>query len=486
LTKLNQLPRPALFLILASGFWSQGKYMTKSPNIFECQSCGYTSAKWMGRCPDCGSWNSFAEERRSGPGELSLIHRNEAKAMRLADVSPEATSRIPTRNAEFDRVLGGGIVPGSLILLGGEPGAGKSTLLLQIAQRLCDDGFRVLYASGEESAQQIKIRADRLEDSRGPATKGIAEEIYLLAESNLERILSAVEDIHPAVLVVDSIQTAFSEALESAPGSVSQVRHVAMQFLNLAKTRNLPVFLIGHVTKDGTIAGPKALEHIVDVVLYFEGERQQNHRIIRAVKNRFGAANEVGIFEMTSRGLIPAGNPSSLFLLERESISAGSSVVCALEGTRPLLVEVQALVVATQYGTARRVATGVDYNRISVLVAMLEKRLGIQMAGCDIYVNTAGGLEINEPGSDLGIFASILSSMRNRPQVPHTVLLGELSLSGDVRPVSQAHLRVREAAAMAFRKCILPAANLPLVDPVDGIELLPVKTVGEVSELLFT
>jgi DNA repair protein RadA/Sms len=459
--------------------------MTKSPTMFECQSCGYTSAKWMGRCPECGSWNSFEEERRSKPGEFSPVHRNEAKALRLVDVSPEATSRIPTHNTEFDRVLGGGIVPGSLILLGGEPGAGKSTLLLQIAHSLHQDGLRVLYASGEESAQQIKIRADRLEDAKGSSTAGVAEDIYLLAESNLERILSSVEDVHPAVLVVDSVQTAFSETLESAPGSVSQVRHVAMQFLNLAKTRNLPVFLVGHVTKDGSIAGPKALEHIVDVVLYFEGERHQNHRIIRAVKNRFGAANEVGIFEMTSRGLIPAGNPSSLFLLEREKLSPGSSVVCALEGTRPLLVEVQALVVATQYGTARRVATGVDYNRISVLVAMLEKRLGIQMAGCDIYVNTAGGLEINEPGCDLGIFASILSSMRNRPQTPHTVLLGELSLSGDVRPISQAHLRVREAASMAFRKCILPAGNLPLVDPVSGIDLIPVKTVGEISEVLF-
>jgi len=263
------------------------------------------------------------------------------------------------------------------------------------------------------------------------------------------------------------------------------VRHAAMQFLGLAKTRNLPVFLIGHVTKDGSIAGPKALEHIVDVVLYFEGERLQNHRIIRAAKNRFGAANEVGIFEMTSRGLIPAGNPSSLFLMERESVSAGSSVVCALEGTRPLLVEVQALVVAAQYGTARRVATGVDYNRLSVLVAILEKRLGVQMAGCDIYVNTAGGLEIDEPGSDLGIFAAVLSSLRNRPLAPHAVLLGELSLSGDVRPVNQAHLRVREAAAMGFRKCILPAGNFPLADPVDRVELIPVKTVAGASEFLF-
>ena len=421
----------------------------------------------------------------SKSGEASVAQRGEAKATRLTDVAIETVPRISTHNPEFDRVLGGGLVPGALVLLGGEPGAGKSTLLLQIANSLQREGRRVLYVSGEESVQQIKIRADRLEDLAGSAASAPGADIYLLAESNLEQILSAVEEVQPAAIVVDSVQTAYSDSLDSAPGSVSQVRHVTMQFLNIAKTRDLPVFLIGHITKDGSIAGPKALEHIVDVVLYFEGERRQNHRIIRAVKNRFGAANEVGIFEMTSRGLIPVSNPSSLFLLEKDKISAGSAVVCALEGTRPLLVEVQALVVATQYGTARRVATGVDYNRITVLVAMLEKQLGIQMGGCDIYVNAAGGLEIDEPGSDLGIFAAILSSFRNRPLPGRTVLLGELSLSGDVRPINQAHVRVREAAAMGFDKCILPAGNLPLVDPVEGIELIPVNTVSQLSDLLF-
>jgi DNA repair protein RadA/Sms len=460
--------------------------MTKSPTIFECQSCGYTSPKWLGRCPDCGSWNSFFEERRPKSAGASAFRGSETHATRLGDVSTEPVPRIDTKNPEFDRVLGGGIVPGSLILLGGEPGAGKSTLLLQVARNLPQQGRRVLYISGEESIQQIKLRSDRLSDSGKAEDSAVPpEEIYLLAESNLEHIISVIEEVNPSAIVLDSVQTAFSETLDSAPGSVSQVRHATMHFLNLAKSRNLPVFLIGHITKDGSIAGPKALEHIVDVVLYFEGERQQNHRIVRAVKNRFGAANEVGIFEMTSRGLIPAANPSSLFLLDRESISAGSAVVCALEGTRPLLVEVQALVVATQYGTGRRVATGVDYNRISVLVAMLEKRLGIQMSGCDIYVNTAGGLEIDEPGSDLGIFAAILSSLRNRPLPPHTLLLGELSLSGDVRPISQMHLRVREAALMAFQKCILPGGNLPLVDPIEGIELMPVRTVVQLSEILF-
>jgi DNA repair protein RadA/Sms len=453
--------------------------MSKSPTVFECQSCGYASAKWLGRCPDCGGWNSFVEEKRAKAGDASFVKRGESKATRLADVAIETVPRITTHNPEFDRVLGGGLVPGALVLLGGEPGVGKSTLLLQIANSLQKEQRRVLYVSGEESAQQIKIRADRIENLDA------AGEIYLLAESNVEQILAAVDEVRPAAIVVDSVQTAYSDALDSAPGSVSQVRHVAMQFLNVAKTRDVAVFLIGHITKDGSIAGPKALEHIVDVVLYFEGERRQNHRIVRAVKNRFGAANEVGIFEMTSRGLSPVANPSALFLMDKASISAGSAVVCALEGTRPLLVEVQALVVATQYGTARRVATGVDYTRITVLVAMLEKQLGIPMGGCDIYVNAAGGLEIDEPGSDLGVFAAILSSFRNRPLPQLTVLLGELSLSGDVRPISQAHVRVREAAAMGFRRCILPAGNLPLVDPVEGIELVPVSTVAQLSDFLF-
>jgi DNA repair protein RadA/Sms len=364
------------------------------------------------------------------------------------------------------------------VLLGGEPGIGKSTLLLQIAQALQQKERRVLYVSGEESAQQIKMRADRL----GSPDSG---EIYILAESSLEAILQAVAEIHPTDVVVDSIQTTFSESLDSAPGSISQVRHVAAQFLALAKTSHIPVFLIGHVTKDGSIAGPKALEHIVDTVLYFEGERHHNHRIVRAVKNRFGAANEVGVFEMTTRGLIPVQNPSDLFLREREEAVPGSAVVCAMEGTRPILVEIQALVLATQYGTARRTATGLDYNRISVLVAMLEKRMEIPIMGCDIYVNAAGGLQVNEPASDLGLFAAILSSFRNRALPPGTVLIGELGLSGEVRPVSQAHTRVREAAAMGFQRCILPAGNLPLHDSAGKIELTPLRTVMELSDIVF-
>jgi len=452
--------------------------MAKQTSVFECQSCAYSSAKWLGRCPDCGSWNSFVEERKiTGARKPPAVLETAAKAVRLGEISTEDAPRIGTSDAEFDRVLGGGLVPGSLVLLGGEPGVGKSTLLLQIARLLQEKGRRVLYVSGEESAQQIKMRAERL---GGPA----AAEVYVLMESSLERILAVIEDLQPSDIVIDSVQTTFSEALDSAPGSVSQVRHVAHQLLTLAKSRHTPVFLIGHVTKDGSIAGPKALEHIVDTVLYFEGERHHNHRIVRAVKNRFGAANEVGVFEMTARGLIPVQNPSQLFLRERESASPGSAVLCALEGTRPLLVEVQALVVATQYGTGRRMATGVDHNRIAVLVAMMEKKLDLPLMGCDIYVNVAGGLEINEPAADLAVFAAIMSSFRNRPLAAEAVLLGELGLGGEVRPVSQAHLRIREAGAMGFRKCVLPAGNLPLVDPVADVELIPIKSVAQLSDLL--
>jgi DNA repair protein RadA/Sms len=396
----------------------------------------------------------------------------------LSEISTSDAPRIITGNAEFDRVLGGGLVPGSLVLLGGEPGIGKSTLLLQIAHALQKKERRVLYVSGEESAQQIKMRAERLGSRE-------AGEIYVLAESNLEAILATVAEVRPTDVIVDSVQTTFSEALDSAPGSISQVRHVAAQLLAVAKTEQIPVFLIGHVTKDGSIAGPKALEHIVDTVLYFEGERHHNHRIVRAVKNRFGAANEVGVFEMTAQGLIPVQNPSDLFLQEREETVPGSAVVCALEGTRPILVEIQALVLATQYGTARRTATGLDYNRISVLVAMLQKRMEIPIMDCDIYVNAAGGLQVDEPASDLALFAAILSSFRNHALPPHTVLIGELGLSGEVRPISQAYLRVREAAAMGFRRCILPAGNLPLHDPVEMIELIPLRTVLDLSDVIF-
>jgi DNA repair protein RadA/Sms len=464
--------------------------MTKTPSVFACQSCGYSTPKWLGRCPDCGSWNSFIEERKPVDARGTTPLRHEAvKVERLSDVTSEDAPRVETSNAEFNRVLGGGIVPGSLVLLGGEPGVGKSTLLLQIAQSLLRVGRRVLYVSGEESVRQIKMRAERLNQSSAQAVPvspaAGAEDIYVLAESSLENILAAAGQIKPTDLIIDSVQTTCSEELESTPGSITQVRHVAAQLLRLAKLEQISVFLIGHVTKDGSIAGPKALEHIVDAVLYFEGDRHHSHRIIRAVKNRFGAANEVGIFEMTAAGLIPVRNPSSLFLSESGTTSPGSAVCCAMEGSRPILVELQALVLETQYGTARRTATGIDYNRVSVLVAMIEKRLGIPLMSCDIYLNAAGGLQITEPASDLAIVAAVLSSFRNRAVAPKAVLLGELGLSGEVRPVSQIHVRLREAAAMGFDKSVLPAGNLPLLEPVGQMELLPVRTVQELSDLIF-
>jgi DNA repair protein RadA/Sms len=462
--------------------------MSRIPSVFECQSCGYSSAKWLGRCPDCGNWNSFVEEKRmAAPKRDAVLGRDRTVPIRLSEVSTEDAPRVTTANEEFNRVLGGGIVPGSLVLLGGEPGVGKSTLLLQIAQSLQQQGRRVLYVSGEESAQQIKMRADRLRGTgpRPEVNQVPADEMYLVAEPVLESIFAAARELRPTDIVIDSVQTTFSESLDSAPGSISQVRHVATELLKLAKSRHISVFLIGHVTKDGSIAGPKALEHIVDTVLYFEGERHHNHRIVRAVKNRFGAANEVGIFEMTTRGLLPVQNASALFLREREAASTGSAVVCALEGTRPILVELQALVGSTQYSTGRRVSTGVDYNRISVLVAMLEKRLGFHLTGCDIYVNAAGGLEISEPAADLGIVAAILSSFRNHPVSSHTVLMGELGLSGEVRPVSQVYPRIREAAAMGFRKCVVPSGNLPLVESVASVELVPLRSVSELSDVIF-
>jgi DNA repair protein RadA/Sms len=458
--------------------------MTKNTSVYECQSCGYSSPKWLGRCPDCGSWNSFMEGKPL-PVLRGVTHstRGGSKPLPLHQISTADVPRVTTSNAEFNRVLGGGIVPGSLVLLGGEPGVGKSTLLLQIAADLQSLGRRVLYVSGEESAQQIKMRSERL--GEGAAERKAEGEVYVLAESSLERIMDAVVDVRPTDIVVDSIQTTYSEGLDASPGSIGQVRHVATSLLNLAKSEHIPVFLIGHVTKDGSIAGPKSLEHIVDSVLYFEGERHHRHRIVRAVKNRFGAANEVGVFEMTSRGLLPVRSPSELFLHEREHTAPGSAVTCALEGTRPILVEVQALVASSQYGSARRMAVGVDFNRISLLVAMLEKRLGIPLAGCDIYVNAAGGLEINEPASDLAVFAAILSSFRNKALAGRTVVIGELGLSGEVRPISQVHIRLREAAAMGFTRCILPAGNLPLVDKVPEVEPQPVRNVSELSDLIF-
>src|SRR5258706_1541904 len=381
----------------------------QSNTTFICQSCGYQSRKWLGKCPECGEWNSLVEERvvttKKGARRNGFRLR-EAKAVAYTEIESQDDVRVSSGVTEFDRVLGGGIVPGTLVLIGGDPGIGKSTLLLQVADRLSATGARVLYISGEESERQIKLRGERL---------GVeAKNVYLLPETNLENIFHEIDRLNPGAIIVDSIQTVFSSLMDSAPGSVSQVREVAHQFLLLAKNRTIPVFLIGHITKEGSIAGPKALEHIVDTVLYFEGERHHNHRIVRAVKNRFGAANEIGVFEMTGAGLVPVANPSQMFLQERPHNVAGSVVTACMEGTRPLLVEIQALVSETKYGTGRRMTQGVDQNRVSLLMAMLEKRLGLQMLGDDVFVNIAGGVEGDEPAVDLGVVAAITSSFRNR------------------------------------------------------------------------
>ena len=452
--------------------------MKKTETIFVCQNCGHQSRKWLGKCPECGEWNSLVEERAKDPKRARQGFRTrEVEAIPYAEVESQDDVRITSGVTEFDRVLGGGIVPGTLVLIGGDPGIGKSTLLLQVADSLSSSGAVVLYVSGEESERQIKLRGERL--------KVQAKNLYLLPETMLENIFHEVDRLNPGAIVVDSIQTVYSAVIESAPGSVSQVREVANQFLMLAKNRNVPVFLIGHITKDGSIAGPKALEHIVDTVLYFEGERHHNHRIVRATKNRFGAANEVGVFEMTGAGLVPVTNPSQMFLQERPENVSGSVVNACMEGTRPLLVEIQALVSGSKYGTGRRMTQGVDQNRVSLLIAMLEKRVGLQMLGDDIFVNIAGGLDIDEPAVDLGVVAAIASSFKNTPIDPHTAVFGEIGLTGEVRGAMQAGARAREAQALGFKRIVMPGSNTTGLERLLGLKVVGVKSVDEALEELF-
>jgi DNA repair protein RadA/Sms len=462
--------------------------MSKSPKtVFVCQECGSQSPKWLGRCGDCGAWNSYVEERPQpndgAVGAAAAGHRyalaGATGAARLyADIAVEQHARLTTGIDEFDRVLGGGVVPGSLVLLGGEPGIGKSTLLLQAAANMARGG-PVLYASGEESEHQIKSRGERLNVGQAP--------LYLLAETCLERILEEIARIRPALVIVDSVQTIFSLKFQSAPGSIGQVREAATQLLFTAKGQNIPTFLVGHVTKDGSLAGPKALEHVVDTVLYFEGERHHSHRVVRAVKNRFGAVSELGVFEMTSTGLRPVPNPSKMFLAERPTNAPGSAVLCSIEGSRPILVEVQALVSSSTYGTARRMASGIDSQRLSLLLAVLEKRAGLNLIGDDVFVNIAGGMTVDEPASDLGVLAAISSSVRNRPIPATTAMFGEVGLAGEVRGIAQATLRIREAAQMGFRRCIMPEANIEPTVTADGeCELVGVRTVGDALDALLS
>jgi DNA repair protein RadA/Sms len=449
----------------------------KQKTIFACQECGAQSPKWLGRCPECGAWNTLAEERpvpqavAAAATERRYTLAATAGPQLYSEIDVVVAERLSTGIGEFDRVLGGGVVPGSLVLIGGEPGIGKSTLLLQAAAHFAKTFGPVLYSSGEESEHQIKSRGERLGVERAP--------LYILAETCLERILEEIGKLRPSFVIVDSIQTVFSLKFQSAPGSIGQVRESATQLLFAAKGQNIPTFLVGHVTKDGNLAGPKALEHIVDTVLYFEGEKHHAHRVVRAVKNRFGAVSELGVFEMSGRGLQAVPNPSALFLAERAKHAPGSAVLCCVEGSRPLLVEVQALVSTSSYGNARRMASGIDQNRLSLLLAVLEKRGGLNLAAEDVFLNVAGGMSVDEPAADLAVVAAVASSIRNRPVRQNTAVFGEVGLAGEIRAVSQAALRVREAAQMGFTRCVLPDGNCAPADVPPGIEVAGVKNISE-------
>jgi DNA repair protein RadA/Sms len=432
---------------------------SRSKILYVCQACGTSNPKWLGRCPACGEWNSLVEEDCSQPLSLPAA----GPAIPYAEIQGRDCSRIRTGNQEFDRVLGGGIVTGSLVLLGGEPGIGKSTLLLQIAEALSEQNLKVWYIGGEESAQQIRLRGERI-GIRG-------RHLVLSGETCLDRALEEATRAQADILVVDSIQTVYTQKLGSVPGSIGQIRECATQILTYAKREEVATFLIGHITKDGSLAGPKALEHLVDTVLYFEGERHHNQKIVRAVKNRFGPAHELGIFQMSSRGLTAVDNASRLFLSERPAHVPGSVVLCSMEGSRPVLVEVQALVSHANYSTARRTANGVDQNRVALLLAMLQKRVGLNLLGCDVYVNVAGGLTLSEPAADLALVMAIVSSFTDRPVEPGTVVFGEVGLAGEVRAVSFAEIRAREALSLGFDRAVLPAGNLPLNDSVSALNL---------------
>ncbi|WP_124067547.1 DNA repair protein RadA [Clostridium sp. E02] len=449
---------------------------------FFCKECGYESAKWLGQCPMCREWNTFVEEpvakkepasKRGLSGSQSGTTGlgSKVKPTRLADIQLDEQDRMKTGYEELDRVLGGGVVKGSLILVGGDPGIGKSTLLLQVCRNLAWNGKKVLYISGEESLKQIKLRANRIGEVKG--------DLLFLCETNLERIESAISEEKPDVVIIDSIQTMFREEVSSAPGSVSQVRESTNLLMQIAKGAGIAIFIVGHVTKEGVVAGPRVLEHMVDTVLYFEGDRSAAYRIIRGVKNRFGSTNEIGVFEMVQTGLAQVENPSEYMLSGRPKDASGAVVACSMEGTRPMLLEVQALVTPTSFGMPRRTAAGTDYNRVNLLMAVLEKRCHYDLSHFDAYVNITGGLKMNEPALDLGILMAIVSSMKDKAVDPKTIIFGEVGLSGEVRAVSMALQRVNEAKKLGFETCILPRISSEKMGKIEGIKLIGVDNVRE-------
>lgn len=445
-------------------------------SIFFCQNCGHEENKWLGQCPMCKEWNTFVEENISVSKSSTTKMRGEAEVVALKNIETDHEERICTQIQELDRVLGGGIVPGSLVLVGGDPGIGKSTLLLQVCQRLCENKKEVLYISGEESLKQIKLRANRMGEFK--------EDIYLLCETNLDVIRGVIEKRKPDVVVIDSIQTMYSEEVASAPGSVSQVREATNVFMQMAKGLGISIFIVGHVTKEGTVAGPRVLEHMVDTVLYFEGDRHASYRILRGVKNRFGSTNEIGVFEMRQNGLVEVENPSEFMLNGKPEHASGSVVACSIEGTRPILIEIQALVCNSNFGMPRRTATGTDYNRVNLLMAVLEKRLGLHLSNYDAYINIAGGVKMNEPAIDLGIVMAIISSYKNKPINEKMIVFGEVGLSGEVRAVNMPEQRVAEARKLGFEICVLPEVCLDMVKGIQGIRVIGVKNIGDVMQLI--
>ena len=448
--------------------------------VFFCNECGYESPKWVGQCPACRAWNTMTEERVStSSGSMKstkeALNKGESRIACMDDISLEEEDRIPTGMKELDRVLGGGVVPGSLTLVGGDPGIGKSTLLLQICRLMGNAGKTILYISGEESLKQIKTRALRIGD--------FSKNVELLCETDLMVIEEVIRKKKPEIVIIDSIQTMYLEEISSAPGSVSQVRETTGVLMRLAKGLDVSVFIVGHVTKEGTVAGPRVLEHMVDTVLYFEGDRHASYRVLRGVKNRFGSTNEIGVFEMREEGLVEVANPSEFMLEGRPKDASGCVVSCSMEGTRPILIEIQALVTRTNFGIPRRQAQGADYNRLNLLMAVLEKRVGLSLGDCDAYLNIAGGIKVTEPAVDLGIVLSVVSSFRNKPLPADLVAFGEVGLSGEVRSISQIEGRVKEAAKLGFKKCMVPLSGKDMIKETDEIKIYYVSSVAEAIQL---